>query len=71
MKGDQEEVYKPTFNNYDGDLLTVNQMSQVSNLGLSAVRRVASESGSIRRIGRSYRINKKIFLDYIEKVYSS
>ena len=31
---------------------------------------IAEEAGAIRRIGRCVRVNPKVFLDYIESVYS-
>lgn len=54
----------------NGELVTIQQMCQLSNLGQTMVRRLAEESGSTRKIGRNYRINKKIFLAYIEKMYA-
>ncbi len=55
--------------NQDGVLITLTQACQESNLGTTTVRKIAEESGSVRKIGRSYRIKKNIFFDYIEKVY--
>lgn len=56
--------------NSTGELLTLTQICELSNLGATTVRRLAEESKAVRRIGRSYRINKKIFLAYIEKTYT-
>ncbi len=56
--------------NQDGVLITLTQACQESNLGAIAVRKNAEESGAVRKIGRSYRIKKSIFFDYIEKVYA-
>lgn len=56
--------------NVDGELITIEQTCQLSNLGTATVRRLAEESKSVRRIGRNYRINRKIFFDYIEQVYA-
>lgn len=61
---------KSEMRNPMGELLTLSQMCEVSNLGANTVRRIASESNSARKIGKSYRINRRIFLDYIEQVYS-
>ena len=55
--------------NPNGKLLTVQQMAEVANLGVATTRRIAEESGSIRRIGRCVRVNCELFLDYIETVY--
>lgn len=56
--------------NIEGELLTLEQTCQLTNLGKATVRQLAEESESVRRIGRSYRINRKIFFDYIENVYA-
>lgn len=56
-------------NNSLGDLVTLNQMCEATNLGSSTVRRLASEAAAVRKIGKSYRINRRIFLDYVEKIY--
>lgn len=56
--------------NQDGVLITIVQACQESNLGSTAVRKIAEESGAVRKIGRSYRIKKNVFFDYIEKTYA-
>lgn len=61
---------KSEIENKFGDLLKINQVCELSNLGATTVRRLAEESGSVRKIGRSYRIKKSIFFDYIEKEYT-
>lgn len=43
-------------NNPVGELVTVEQMAETSNLGVSTVRRIAEEAQAVRRIGRIYRI---------------
>ena len=54
-----------------GELITVEQASKASNLGMTTVRRLASKAGAVRKIGKSYRINRKIFFEFIETVYST
>lgn len=61
---------KPTNRNTAGRLLTVQQVAEISNLGIATTRKIAEESQSIRKIGRCVRINPEIFLNYIEKTYS-
>ncbi|MCI8569776.1 MAG: hypothetical protein HFJ11_07400 [Bacilli bacterium] len=56
--------------NQDGTLITLTQACQESNLGATSVRKIAEEAGAVRKIGRSYRIKKSIFFDYIENVYA-
>ena len=60
---------KTSNRNLNGKLLTVQQMAEVANLGIATTRRIAEESGSIRKIGRCVRINGELFLDYIETTY--
>ena len=54
---------KPTNRSTEGMLLTIQQAAEVSNLGVATTRRIAEEAGAIR-------VNPKVFLDYIESVYS-
>lgn len=61
---------KLQFNDAGGELITLYQACEAANLGTATVRRLAEESKAVRRIGRSYRINRKIFFDYIENAYS-
>lgn len=63
-------MYKKELGNAQGELVTVSQMAEISNLGVSTIRKVAEEANAVRRIGRCYRINKHVFLDYIEQIYS-
>lgn len=57
-------------NSTSGELLTVEQTCELSNLGKTTVRRIANEAGAVRKIGRCCRINKLVFFDYIEKEYT-
>ncbi len=56
--------------NQDGVLITLTQACQEANLGATTVRRLAEESHAVRKIGKIYRIKKKVFFDYIEKEYA-
>ncbi|MCI8724686.1 MAG: helix-turn-helix domain-containing protein [Hungatella sp.] len=56
--------------NANGELLTMTQACEASNLGKTTVRKIAEEAGAARKIGRSYRINKKLFFDFIDRNYS-
>lgn len=55
--------------NQSGELITVEQCCQESNLGRNTVRRLAREAGAERKIGRCYRIKRDAFFDYIEREY--
>lgn len=57
--------------NQNGELITLQQACAESNLGSSTVRRLADEAGAVRKIGKSYRIKKSVFFDYIETVYGA
>jgi hypothetical protein len=52
----------------NGELLTLPQTCEVSNLGMSTVRKIAQESGAVRKIGRSVRIKRAVFFDYIDSL---
>lgn len=56
--------------NERGELITVEQCCQESNLGRNTVRRLAQEAGAERKIGRCYRIKRSVFFDYIEREFS-
>lgn len=60
---------KANYNNPLGDLVTVKQCTELLNLGSGTIRTLAKQAGAERRIGRSYRINRKVLMTYIEKVY--
>ena len=63
-------VRKGQHRNLEGELVTVDQMAEIANLGTNTIRRLAQEAGAVRKIGKSYRINRKIFFEFIETVYS-
>jgi len=48
--------------------LTVYQMAALTNLGLNTVRKYAKASGSWRKFGKSARVEKDIFLSYLEEI---
>ncbi len=56
--------------NKNGELITLTQACELTNLGSSTVRKMAEESKAVRKIGKSYRIKKNVFFDYIEKEYA-
>lgn len=56
--------------NREGELVTLIQACELANLGSSTVRKLAKEAGAVRKIGKSYRIKKSVFFDYIESVYA-
>lgn len=53
-----------------GELLTLQQACELSNLGSTTVRRLASEAGAVRKIGKSYRIKREPFFLYIDSAYA-
>lgn len=65
-------MYKSDSNtNPLGELITIKQACETVNLGTNTVRGLAESAGAVRKIGRNYRINRKILLDYIEKHYAN
>ena len=54
----------------EGRLLTVPQIAKDSNLGIRTVRRIAEDSGALRKIGRSVRVDQEVFFEYVKEVYS-
>lgn len=56
--------------NVDGELLTISQAAECANLGTRTVRRIAEDSGALRKIGKCIRVDKEVFFDYIRQVYS-
>ena len=57
-------------NNPQGKFFTYQQMAEDSNLGINTVMRLAKESNSIIRIGRTVRVNPEKFSKYIIAEYS-
>ena len=57
-------------NNPKGRLLTYQQVAENSNLGINTVMRLAKESNSIVRIGRTVRVNPEKVYEYILAKYS-
>lgn len=54
--------------NLDGDILTLEQAAMRVNLGRTATRKYANESGAALKIGRSYRINIQKLIDYLSEI---
>lgn len=61
---------KSEHRNQNGELITLLQACEDSNLGSSTVRRLASEAGAVRKIGRNYRIKRDVFFSYIDSMYA-
>ena len=57
-------------NNPKGRLLTYHQVAEDSNLGIQTVMRLAKESNSIIRIGRTVRVVPEKFYEYVLTEYS-
>lgn len=55
--------------NKGGKLLTYKQTAEASNLGITAVMRIAKESNALLKIGKSARVDWDIFYDYIVEKY--
>jgi hypothetical protein len=64
-------VNKQKDRNLDGVLLSYSQTAEKSNLGLNTVMRLARESGSLVKIGRTARVNWDVFYQYILATYQN
>ena len=58
-------MYKTTNRDDQALLLTVEQASRLFGLGISAVRSRAKECGAELKIGKSVRIDREKFLEYL------
>lgn len=57
-------------NNVDSPLLTYQMMAEDSNLGIQTVMKLAKESGSLIKIGKTARVNREKFYSYVLEKYS-
>ncbi len=55
-------------NQYLPKYMTVPEAAAECGIGQTAVRKFAKASGSFRKFGRSARIEREIFLNYLEKI---
>ena len=51
------------------EFVTLPEAQRITSLGRDSVRRLAADSGSAVKIGKSYRINIAKLLDYIQREY--
>lgn len=57
-------------NNLQGELITLDQACALTNLGQTKIRKLAAEAGAVMKIGKSYRIKKRVLLDFLDDMYS-
>nr|WP_300809080.1 DUF6462 family protein [uncultured Acetatifactor sp.] len=50
----------------DSVFIDIDTAARLTQLGKNTIRRLAQESNSARKIGKSYRINRAKLLDYID-----
>ncbi len=58
------------YRNEYGELITVQQTAELSNLGINTVRRLAQEADAVVRIKKNVRIKRRKFFDYIDATYA-
>lgn len=68
--GKEKKMNISQFKNQNGELITLYQACELTNLGRTKVRQLADEAGASIKIGKSYRIKRKVLFDYIERTYS-
>lgn len=56
--------------NKNGELITIQQTCEMTNLCANTVRKLVKESGTGVKIGKSYRVKRGEFIDYIFDKYS-
>ncbi len=59
-------MYKLSEQTDDGIFITIEAASRLTNLGRNTVRKLAQEGNAARKIGKSFRINRQVFLNYID-----
>lgn len=62
-------MQKRKFKSEDSNLLTYEQVSIKSNLGIMTVMKLAKESGALIKIGRTARVEWDVFYNYITTKY--
>lgn len=62
-------MYRAEYDNPNAEFITVKQGSNLTNLSITTVRKLAEESGALRKIGRCCRINKRVFLNFVDSKY--
>lgn len=70
LKKEETNMQKRKNLSEDAVFITVDTASRLTNLGRNTVRKLAQEGNAARKIGKSFRINKKIFLDYVDSFES-
>lgn len=58
------------YRNEYGELITLPQTAELSNLGMNTVRKIAQEADAIVRINKSVRVKRRKFFDYIDEKYA-
>ena len=48
------------------NFITLETACELTSLGKNTVRNLAAQCRAVRKIGKSYRINKEILLDYVD-----
>lgn len=58
------------YRNEYGELITLPQTAELSNLGMNTVRKIAQEADAIVRINKSVRVKRRKFFDYVDATYT-
>lgn len=66
MKTGGQEMHKLSEQTEDGIFITIETASRLTNLGRNTVRKLAQEGNAARKIGKSFRINRQVFLNYLD-----
>lgn len=63
-------MYKSKHYSISGELLTLEQAANITNLGIATIRKLVKESGAGLKIGKSFRVDRQKLLDYIRQFKS-
>ena len=66
---EMEKMQQPKHRNKEGELLTVAQAAEQTNLGTGTIRRLAAESNAVIKIGASLRIDMPKLMKHIRINY--
>lgn len=65
---EDRDMNKLQHKNDNGEIVTIEQAAKRVNIGTTAARKYAKESGSMLKLGRSLRVDMKKFVDYLSSL---
>lgn len=65
---EDRDMNKLQHKNDNGEIVTIEQAAKRVNIGTTAARKYAKESGAMLKLGRSLRVDMKKFVDYLSSL---